>query len=111
MVHNNRIAYFWLKLKDYSQTGADPSDSEGLIDHLRDIEPVVVACLFEELEPESTRVTFRSKDKNVDVSEIAKQFGGGGHKASAGALITGKHLGVQRRVMRVIRKAIDAVAH
>ena len=31
-----------------------PDDTEGLIDHIRAIEPVVVACVFEEIEPDCT---------------------------------------------------------
>ena len=46
--------------------------------------------MFEELEPELVRISLRSKDKNVNVSDIAGIFGGGGHQAAAGARITGK---------------------
>src|SRR3954467_8812373 len=67
LTHNNRIAYFWLKKSDYSRTGTDPSDSEGLIDHIRAIEPVIVACVFEEVEPELTRISLRSKNARIDV--------------------------------------------
>ena len=77
LTHDNQIAYFWLKKADYSRTGAEPADSEGLIDHIRAIEPVVIACLFEEIEPELTRISLRSKDDKVDVNEVAKRFGGG----------------------------------
>ena len=52
LTHQNQIAYFWLKKEDFARTGADPTDSEGLIDHIRAIEPVVVACVFEEVEPD-----------------------------------------------------------
>ena len=45
----DQIAWFWLKQADFSRTGAESNDSEGLIDHLRAIEPVVVACVFEEI--------------------------------------------------------------
>jgi phosphoesterase RecJ-like protein len=78
LTHDNRTAYFWLKKADYARTGAQPDDSEGLIDHIRAIQPVIVACLFEELEPGFTRVSLRSKDEAVDVNKIAQQFGGGG---------------------------------
>jgi len=47
LTHDDQIAWFWLKKADFARTGADTSDSEGLIDHIRAIEPVVVACVFE----------------------------------------------------------------
>ena len=105
--HDDQIAYFWLKKIDYTQTGADRADSEGLIDHIRAIEPVVVACVFEEVEPELTRVSLRSKTTSVDVNQIAAQFGGGGHPAAAGARIPGRPMTVQRRVIKTIKEALD----
>jgi len=107
LTHNNQIAYLWLKKAAFARTGAQPEDCEGIIDHIRDIEPVVVACLFEELEPDLTRLSLRSKDSRVNVSEIAAQFGGGGHPAAAGARIKGTPLSVQRRVVAAIKKALN----
>ena len=107
LTHNNQIAYFWLKKKDYTRTGSDPSDSEGLIDHIRAIEPVVVACVFEEVDNNLTRISLRSKSKKVNVNEIAQQFGGGGHSAAAGARIAGTPLSVQRRVIGAVKLALN----
>jgi phosphoesterase RecJ-like protein len=104
---SDRIAYLWLKKKDFSRTGAESNDTEGLIDHIRAIEPVVVACVFEELEPELTRISLRSKNPNVNVNEIAAQFGGGGHPAAAGARIPGSSLSVQRKVITAIKRALN----
>jgi phosphoesterase RecJ-like protein len=106
--HNNQIAYFWLKKADYSRTGSDPSDSEGLIDHIRDIEPVVVACMFEETDENLTRISLRSKSAKVDVNKVAQLFGGGGHPAAAGARIPGTMLSVQRRVVAALKKALNS---
>jgi bifunctional oligoribonuclease and PAP phosphatase NrnA len=108
LTHNNQIAWFWLKRSDYTRTGAGTDDSEGLIDHIRAIAPVVVACLFEEMGPELTRISLRSKSDKVNVNEIAAQFGGGGHRAAAGARIPGSPVSVQRRVLDAVKKALDA---
>ena len=105
---HDRIAYFWLRKADFTRSGADSCDTEGLIDHIRAIAPVVVACVFEELEPEMTRISLRSKSPKVNVNEIAAQFGGGGHPAAAGARIPGRALSVQRRVIAAIKKALAA---
>jgi phosphoesterase RecJ-like protein len=104
----DRIAWFWLKKKDFARTGAESDDTEGLIDHIRAIEPVVVACVFEEIEPELTRISLRSKSAAVNVSEICGQFGGGGHPAAAGARIPGKPLSVQRKVIAAVKRALNA---
>jgi phosphoesterase RecJ-like protein len=108
LTHQDQIAYFWLKKADFTRTGADSSDSEGLIDHIRAIAPVVVACVFEELGPDCTRISLRSKSEKVNVNTIAAQFGGGGHPAAAGARIPGKPLSVQRKVIAALKKALNS---
>ena len=108
LVHGDRTAYFWLKPRDFARTGSQHADTEGLIDHIRAIEPVVVACAFEEVEPAVVRVSLRSKSARVDVNRIAALFGGGGHAAAAGARIAGRPLGVQRRVLNAIKKALNS---
>jgi phosphoesterase RecJ-like protein len=108
LTDGDRIAYFWLKKADLARTGADSNDTEGLIDHIRAIEPVVVACVFEEIEPELTRISLRSKSGRVNVSDICAQFGGGGHTAAAGARIPGTPLSTQRKVIAAVKKAIKA---
>ncbi|MGH7952476.1 MAG: DHH family phosphoesterase [Limisphaerales bacterium] len=108
LAENNRVAWFWLKQKDFARTGAESNDTEGLIDHIRAIEPVVVACVFEEIEPEVTRISLRSKSDKINVNEIAAQFGGGGHSAAAGARIIGKPLFVQRKVIAAIKRALES---
>ena len=107
LTHQDQIAYCWLKKADFARAGSDSDDTEGLIDHIRAIAPVVVACVFEEVEPELTRLSLRSKSDNVNVNEIAAQFGGGGHPAAAGARIPGKPLSVQRKVIAAVKKALD----
>lgn len=108
LTHQNQIAYFWLRQADFARAGSEGDETEGLIDHIRDIEPVIVACVFEEIEPELTRVSLRSKNDKVNVSDIAEQFGGGGHPAAAGARIPGKPLSVQRRVIAAVQRALNS---
>jgi phosphoesterase RecJ-like protein len=108
LTDHDRIAWLWLKQKDFNRTGAESDDTEGLIDHIRAIEPVVVACVFEEVEPEMTRISLRSKSDQVNVSAICGLFGGGGHPAAAGARIPGTQLSVQRKVIAAIKKALKA---
>ncbi len=108
LTHQNQIAWFWLKKSDFTRAGAESCDSEGLIDHIRAIAPVVVACVFEEIEPELTRISLRSKSNEVNVNDIAAEFGGGGHPAAAGARIAGPPLAVQRKVISAIKHALNS---
>jgi len=108
LTHNDHTAYFWLRKRDYTRAGASTEEAEGLIDHIRSIDGVVVAVVFEELDDEVTRVSWRSKTEAVNVAALAEVFGGGGHKAAAGARIQGRPLGVQRRVLGSIKRALAA---
>ena len=108
IIENNQIAYFWIRQADYKKTGASPDESEGLIDHIRNIQGVKIAGLFEEIEPELTRGSLRSKVPELDVSTIAVSFGGGGHLSAAGARIPGKQITIQRQVLAAVKKSLAA---
>src|SRR5215213_7680262 len=77
-----------LTKQDYEDTGAQENDSEGVVDHLRSVEGTCVAVLVRDLladEREGMRkVSLRATDGRVDVSRIAREFGGGGHPQAAG---------------------------
>jgi len=67
---------------------ADAADdwTEGIVDHLRAIAGTAVAAVIREPtnNPSSRRVSLRASREGVDVSEIARAGGGGGHKGAAG---------------------------
>lgn len=104
---NGQIACFSLSLKVAAELGAKPEDNEGLIDHLRSIQGVIVAIFFEELAEGKVRVSMRSKNDHVDVSAICQQFGGGGHKLAAGARVRGTLAEVEQKILKAICDVID----
>ena len=77
-----------LTKQDYEETGALETDSEGIVDHMRAVEGTRVAVLVRELLAEDRegmrKVSLRATDGRVDVSRIARAFGGGGHPQAAG---------------------------
>ncbi len=85
---DGRITIAHLVKDDYEATGAQEQDSEGVVDHMRAVEGTAVAVLVRELlaaEREGLRkVSLRATDGRVDVSRIAREFGGGGHPQAAG---------------------------
>ena len=98
----SRVASFALSLATAREVGAKPDDTEGLIDHIRSIEGVVVAAFFEELEDGFVRVSLRSKDPRADVCAIASSFGGGGHTLAAGLRMRGTLAEVQEKILHAI---------
>jgi phosphoesterase RecJ-like protein len=89
-----------------AQTGARGEDLTGVVDHLRSIEGVEVAVLFRE-EKDKVKMNFRSKER-INVSEIARRFGGGGHIKAAGAAVEGTAAEVVPRVIAEVEKYLQA---
>ncbi len=71
---------------DFHHSEAKESDSEGIVDHMRQVEGTLVAALVRDLVDDEARrkVSLRATNGSVDVSKIARGFGGGGHRQAAG---------------------------
>jgi len=90
-----------------SEVGAKSEDVVGIVDAIRAIEGVEVAIFFRE-EKGRVKINFRSKDR-VNVSELAKRFGGGGHIKAAGAVVSGEIAEVELNVTRDVVKHLKAL--
>ena len=101
-----RAASFALSLHTAEKLGATPEDNEGLIDHIRGIDTVLVAAFFEEMPEGLVRVSMRSKTPRIDVSKICGRYGGGGHQLAAGARIRGELAEVEARVLAHVHEEI-----
>jgi phosphoesterase RecJ-like protein len=106
---DNRCASVSLSQAKANELAVLPEDNEGLIDHIRAIDSVVVAAFFEELPEGKVRVSLRSKDPRADVSQVCAQFAGGGHKLAAGARVKGSLEEVQERVLAAITTTLSAL--
>ena len=77
-------AFSFLTAEDYKKYNATKADSDALIDLLRELGFVEVACIIRQEEAgQKVRGSLRSKG-NVDVTKLAKLHTGGGHKGAAG---------------------------
>jgi bifunctional oligoribonuclease and PAP phosphatase NrnA len=73
--------------QDYALSGASELDSKESIDRLRNVAGVEVVAHLREIEG-GTKASLRSE--SVDVGELARRFGGGGHRLAAGYTAQGK---------------------
>jgi phosphoesterase RecJ-like protein len=106
-----RFCYVWLDSEIFRKTGAKREETEGLIDHIRAIESVVVAAVIERLpDGRQIRMSLRSKNPSVNVSEIAAIYGGGGHIAAAGAHIAEPDAEFESELVEHVCKKIDQAA-
>ncbi len=101
-----QIAHWELRQETVRRLDLLPEDSEGLIDLIRAIRGVQVAAFFEELPDGRVRVSMRSKDRRIDVCEIAREFGGGGHALAAGIRMDGPLEAAKPRVLEAIARRV-----
>jgi bifunctional oligoribonuclease and PAP phosphatase NrnA len=77
-----------LSRQDFEATGTGEADSEGVVDFFRAVENTAVGALVRarltDGDEKSSKVSLRATDERVDVSRIAREFGGGGHRQAAG---------------------------
>ncbi len=79
---DGRLAVAVITRDDIAEAGGD--DSDGVAEALRSAEGVVVSAVIREVADGEWRVSTRAAGDDVDVSAIAAQEGGGGHRAAAG---------------------------
>ncbi|MDE3191852.1 MAG: bifunctional oligoribonuclease/PAP phosphatase NrnA [Acidobacteriota bacterium] len=87
VLEGGRIVVSVLLRNDFSDVGAVEAYSEGIIDYLRAVEGSELAVLIREpprADGPTRRVSLRSSVDELDVSAIARRFGGGGHRQAAG---------------------------
>ncbi len=83
------VAYSYVTQEDLKRVGATAEDCDGLIDVPRCLRGVSACLLLREQKDGTIRGNVRSKVPWVDVSAVAAQFGGGGHRAAAGLTFRG----------------------
>ncbi len=91
--------------EDFAATGAEPSDTEDAINLTLAVQGTKAAVIFVEQLRGGFKLSFRSRC-GMNCNDIANQFGGGGHKAAAGAFQDGSLSEVQGRVLPVVREAV-----
>jgi phosphoesterase RecJ-like protein len=87
VLEGGRIIVSHLLRNDFAEVGAAEPYAEGLIDTLRAVEGSELAVLIREPPRDDgpiRRVSLRSSIDELDVSAIARRFGGGGHRQAAG---------------------------
>lgn len=82
----DKIAWSVLSAADFEQAGARDEDTEGFVNEMLFITSVQIAALMREPKPGKVRCSIRSRG-DYDVAEVARYFGGGGHRNAAGCTI------------------------
>lgn len=85
---DGKLAWSTVYQKDFKDFEARMSDVDGVADEMRFIEGVKIAAFFRETTTKKFRVSIRSS-YGINVAQVARRFGGGGHHNAAGCSIRG----------------------
>ncbi|HZZ27602.1 MAG TPA: bifunctional oligoribonuclease/PAP phosphatase NrnA [Pirellulales bacterium] len=102
---DGRFIYTAVRQDDFKATGAIPSDTEDIINMTLNVAGTQMAVILVEQPSGDAKVSFRSRCA-VDCSKLAEQFGGGGHKAAAGAFVKGPFEQAQAKVLDAVRAVL-----
>ncbi|MDU5341767.1 bifunctional oligoribonuclease/PAP phosphatase NrnA [Anaerococcus vaginalis] len=83
--------------------GVQMGDSESVVNMLRDLKGIEVACLVKEYGENEFKISLRSKDY-LDVSKIARDNGGGGHIRASGFTI---NIDSMDKALNIMRKILE----
>lgn len=103
---HGRLVHTYVRGEDYDAAGALPSDTEDAINLTMAIGGTEAAVILVGQPTGGFKLSFRSRS-DLDCSALAEQFGGGGHKAAAGAFINEPFETALPHVLDAMRKAME----
>jgi phosphoesterase RecJ-like protein len=103
--NNDMVSCISISKAQVDNIAEEDIDTEGIVNLGRDIFGVEVAIFLKQKEANLVKVSLRSKTY-IDVSIIAKDFGGGGHIRAAGCAVAGSLESVKQQILEAIQKQI-----
>lgn len=107
--HSGQRASWAMSLELAERLQIQAADTDGLIDHIRSIDGVLVAAFFQEAPDGCVRASLRSKDARVDVCAICRKFNGGGHRLAAGVRLRATLPEAQNLLLTAIDEALEGI--
>lgn len=101
----NKIAYTYVTKEDMEGCGASPKNLDSIVGYLLNTEGAEVSLFASERENNVVKLSFRSK--NIDVNAIAALYGGGGHILAAGASAEGNINDVLSNVISEVERKME----
>ncbi len=102
---DGRFVYTHILKEDFTNSGALPSDTEDLINQTLEINGTLFAVIMIEQATGGFKISFRSRC-DLSCNDVAASFGGGGHKAAAGAFIKGNYESVSSQILSHVRQQL-----
>lgn len=105
LLMDKKVIFSAVRRKEMDFYGVGPSDMDGIVETLMSTSETEVAIFLYETEPQTFKVSLRSREI-VDVSRVAAYFGGGGHVRAAGCNMQGSIYDVVNNLTLHIEKQL-----
>lgn len=89
-INSEKVAMSVVTKDDFEQCNAEIDELSGAVDFINCVPNTKFTVLLHEDENGNVKGSFRTRNEDVDLEEIAAKFGGGGHKKAAGFTLPGK---------------------
>jgi phosphoesterase RecJ-like protein len=99
----DRIVWATLTLADRKASGYTGNDDADLINVVSAIDDADISIMFVEQIGNRVKISWRTRNPDINLASIAVTFGGGGHRAAAGADVDGTLSDVRDRVLKATR--------
>jgi bifunctional oligoribonuclease and PAP phosphatase NrnA len=102
---DGRIASAAVTLEMFERAGAGPGDTEGLVEYPRSLAGVRIVALLRQVGEDQFKVSLRSRGE-VDIEQLARRHGGGGHRNAAGFQVEGELGQIRQQVVSALREIL-----
>lgn len=94
---------------DFASCGALENETQGVIDELLKTVPNIDFALLLSQKEDGIHASLRSAKKNINVSDIAQIFGGGGHEQASAFVLKDKELKIEKdNIIAKIKKGLKS---
>lgn len=106
--NDGHIGWGVLTTKDIKKAGATVEEIDGFSEFIRTIKGVEISVLITEVAPDQTKVSLRSKG-TLEINDIARQLGGGGHAFASGALVNKPWPAVEGLLIPLLQEKVNKI--
>jgi len=107
LLNGGRFAFAFVSSEEMEAISAEITDTDGVSEYMLNITDVEVSVFLYEKIKDEVKASMRSTELNL--SDIAKTFGGGGHKHAAGCTINAPLAEASRRITAAVGGALAAI--
>ena len=104
---NDGMVLGTLTIEDRKAAGYSGNDDADLINVISAIDGFKVGLIFVEQPKDRVKISWRALVTGIDVSQVAQQFGGGGHAAAAGADVEGSLEEIKKTVINRTKEMLS----